>query len=36
MPEEAFIRRADGGSDGEEAFIRRANDSNKQGNNYVV
>lgn len=32
VPEEAFIRRADG----DEAFIRRANDSNNQGNNYVV
>jgi hypothetical protein len=45
IPEEPFIRRADGGSDGDEAFIRRANgdeafirraNNNNQGNNYVV
>ncbi|CAF2841802.1 unnamed protein product [Rotaria sp. Silwood2] len=36
LPEEAFIRRANDGSDGEEAFIRRATDTKNQGNNYVV
>lgn len=32
IPDEAFIRRANGGADNEEAFIRRADGSN----NYVV